>query len=399
MLALIDAAASIGAERFVLDDGWFLHRRHARAGLGDWYVDPDVYPEGLQPVARRVREHGMQFGLWFEPEMVNPDSDLYRAHPDWALHHDGYETPLQRDQLTLDLQHQDVFDYLLERIVSLVNELSVDYVKWDLNRSMVLPGRGTECRAAGQAPALYRLLQAIIQACPTLEIETCASGGGRADLGILRHTGRVWASDNIDPIERATIQQGYARFLPPETMGAHVGHAHAHLTGRSTSLHTRAIVALQGQFGFEIDARLLDPNDVRNLQHYTNLYKNNRNWLNEACYWQLPCVADALLASALIAPDQHRGWVFVTALASLETSRAGVLPLRGLAPEGLYQVSLGSLNHSEIEPFSRVLPGWCVEPIRVSGELLMTLGVPLPVLPPQQALLIVCERVDTRGDP
>jgi len=158
LFSLIDAAAGVGAERFVLDDGWFLHRRTDNAGLGDWYVDETVYPNGLQPIVDRVRQHGMQFGLWFEPEMVNPDSDLYRAHPDWALHVNGIDTPLARNQLVLDVSKDEVSDYLFERITSLVHEYAIDYIKWDQNRDLVLAGDGNSAQAAEQPKALYRLL-------------------------------------------------------------------------------------------------------------------------------------------------------------------------------------------------------------------------------------------------
>ena len=390
LLPLIDAAASVGAERFVLDDGWFRHRRHDMAGLGDWHVDEGVYPDGLHPVVERVREHGMEFGLWFEPEMVNPDSDLYRAHPDWALHVEGLETPLARSQLALDIAREDVAEYLFERITSIVREYGVDYVKWDMNRDLVLAGDGARARAAAQPRALYALLGRIRQACPDLEIETCASGGARADLGILAHTGRVWTSDNIDPIERALIQEGFLRFLPPEIMGAHVGHETAHLTGRVTNLHTRAVVALQGQFGFELDARVLDDRDVATLGHYTALYKRHRDWLSEATWWKLTSLTTAMIASGLVDETRDRALFFVIAIGNMQPNRPGHLPLRGLDPERRYRLSLESVNVTDLAPFNKRLPGWCERPATTGGELLMRVGVPLPVLPPQAALLIGC---------
>nr|MBX2885376.1 alpha-galactosidase [Granulosicoccus sp.] len=161
LFSLVEAAASIGAERFVLDDGWFRHRRSDNAGLGDWFVDEEVYPKGLHPVVEHIRSHGMEFGLWFEPEMVNPDSDLYRAHPDWVLHVKHIETPLARNQLVLDIARDDVADYLFERISSLVDEYQIDYIKWDQNRDLVLAGDGDIARAAKQPVALYALLDRI----------------------------------------------------------------------------------------------------------------------------------------------------------------------------------------------------------------------------------------------
>lgn len=390
LISLIDAAASVGAERFVLDDGWFPARRLDNAGLGDWFVDKTIYPDGLHPIVNRVRLHGMQFGLWFEPEMVNPDSELYRNHPEWALHLDGIDTPLARNQQALDISREDVSDYLFNCITALVKEYEIDYIKWDQNRDLVLAGDGGRARAAAQPRALYALLDRILQACPDLQIESCASGGARCDLAILEHTGRVWTSDNIDPVERATIQQGFMHFFPPEIMGAHVGHRAAHLTGRVTSLHTRAVLALQGQFGFEIDARVFDPHDVVTLQHYTELYKRNRGWLAAACFWQLPTVESSLIASGLVSADGQRAWFSVVTTSSLHLTRPGRLRLLGLDARMRYTLNLESINLQELAPFNKIIPNWCDHPVITSGELLMNLGVPLPVMPPQSALLISC---------
>jgi alpha-galactosidase len=323
---------------------------------------------------------------------VNQDSDLFRAHPDWTLQVNHIDTPLARNQLVLDIARDDVSDYLFECITTLVHEYAIDYIKWDQNRDLVLAGDGDKARAALQPPALYQLLARILNACPALEIETCASGGARVDMAVLKHTGRVWTSDNIDPIERTSIQQGFLRFLPAEIMGAHVGHKTAHLTGRVTSLHTRAIVALQGQFGFELDARRLDPQDIITLQHYTMLYKSNRSWLANACYWQIPTHSDSLTASGNVDETQDRALFSIVATNNMRPSRPGHLPLRGLDPDGLYTVKLESINIADLAPFNKVIPGWCEQAVSTTGELLMKMGLPLPVLPPQSALLIGCYR-------
>ncbi len=395
LFELIDAAAGIGAERFVLDDGWFKHRRDDTKGLGDWYVDESIYPQGLTPIVNHVRQHGMQFGLWFEPEMVNPNSDLYRAHPEWALHVDNIQTPLARDQLVLDIARKEVSDYLFERITSLVHEYNISYIKWDHNRDLVLPGDGSCARAAKQPEALYTLLARILATCPGLEIETCSSGGARCDLGVLQHTGRVWTSDNIDPIERTSIQCGFQRFFPPEIMGAHVGHKKAHLTGRDTSLHTRAVVALQGQYGFELDARKLDDQDVITLKHYTELYKAHRHWLSEAVFWQLTTHSKAVQACGNVEHNQQQALYSVVVIGNMHSTRAGHLPLSGLDPNANYTLALASANKTELAAFNKVLPPWCEAPQSTRGELLMKIGVPLPVMPPQSALLIHCEQHST----
>jgi len=394
LFSLIDAAATIGAERFVLDDGWFLHRRSDNAGLGDWFVDKTVYPQGLHPVVKRVRQNNMQFGLWFEPEMVNPDSDLYRDHPEWALHVDHIDTPLARNQLVLDIDNDDVSQYLFDCITNLVEEYAIDYIKWDQNRDLVLAGDGQRAKAASQPTALYRLLERISNKCPDLEIETCASGGARADFAVLKRTGRVWTSDNIDPIERATIQQGFLRFIPPEVMGAHVGHKAAHLTGRETSIHTRAIVALQGQLGFELDARKLDEQEISTLQHYTQYYKNNRDWLAESSYWQIPTHTKEIVASGNVNQTQTQAIFHIIVAQNLKTSRPGNLTLRGLDPKARYEISLDSINLAELKPFNKAIPHWCEQTIVADGILLLKTGLPLPVMPPQSALLVGCRKVD-----
>lgn len=387
---LVDAAAKIGAERFILDDGWFINRRDDTAGLGDWQVDTSVFPHGLTPLVKHVRSHNMQFGLWFEPEMVNPDSNLYREHPEWTLHFTDRETPLARGQLVLDVANKEVSDYLFNSISTLVNEYQIDYIKWDMNRDLVLAGDGTDYKASKQPPAVYALMQRLNKVHPELEIETCSSGGARCDFGVLKQTGRVWTSDNIDPLARTTIQQGFARFFPPEIMGAHVGHLHAHLTGRSTNVHTRAIVALQGQFGFELDARLLNDEEIAVLHHYTELYKLHRHWLNDATYWQLPTSHQLLVASGMVADAQQQALFSIVLLDSLNTTRPGLQRLRGLNPTARYRVTLISNNLEQFKPFNKVMPEWCGHSHVTNGELLSTIGLSLPVMPPQSALLVHC---------
>jgi len=394
LLALIDSAAALGAERFVLDDGWFLRRRNDSAGLGDWYVDESVYPDGLAPIVQRVRQHGMQFGLWFEPEMVNPDSALHETRPEWALHLDGIDTPLARDQLVLDISRPDVRDYLFECISALCREHAIDYIKWDMNRDLVLAGDGSRARAARQPQALYDLLADLREAFPAIEIESCASGGARADFGVLSQTGRVWTSDNIDPIERTRIQAGFLRWLPPEIMGAHVGHEAAHLTGRVTDLHTRAIVALQGQFGFELDARRLEPATVVGLHHYTSLYKTHRRWLGSSRHHRLDSPSEPSIAASMqVAEDGIIALLWVIAMETIAHTRPGRLQLSGLEPGKRYRVSLESDNREALMPYNRHMPRWLAQSAVTTGELLMNLGLPLPVMPAQSSLLIACRAV------
>lgn len=386
--ALVDAAKSIGAERFILDDGWFPARRSDSAGLGDWTVDKSVYPQGLQPLVDHVRAAGMQFGLWFEPEMVNPDSNLYRAHPEWVLHLTPYETPLARNQLVLNLDLPEVFDYLFEHIAELVRKYNINYIKWDHNRDMVLAGDGTNSRLIGQVAACYRLMNALNEAFPLLEIESCASGGARADWGVLQHTGRVWTSDSIDAIDRARIQRGYSLFNPPEIMGAHVGHARAHLTGRDINIHTRAIVAMQGQFGYEVDAGKLSKSDTITLCYYADLYKKHRDWIAESTTWRLETPVANLICNGLVSNDKQRSFWFVLAEASLAPTTPGLLIPMGLNDDIQYIVTMASPNYGELAHFSKHMPNWLDSDVTVAGRLLMTVGLSLPIMPAQSALML-----------
>ena len=287
LIELADAAAQAGIERFVLDDGWFQGRNDDRAGLGDWWPDPAKYPEGLGPLARHVVERGMEFGLWFEPEMVNPDSELHRAHPNWALQLDGRPLLTARNQLVLDISQPDVSEYLFERMSALLTELPVSYIKWDHNRDLTTAGgRHGQPAYRDQVHACYALMARLRAAHPALEIESCSGGGGRIDFGVLRHSHRVWTSDCIDAMSRVAIQRGYLQFFPPEIMGSHIGTAPAHSTGRSQPMAFRAAVALPGHLGIEFDLRLLDASQRAQLRGWIALYKQWRGHLHTGPVWQ-----------------------------------------------------------------------------------------------------------------
>ena len=386
--ALIDAAKDLGAERFVLDDGWFPARRSDNAGLGDWWVDKTVYPDGLHPIVDHTRAAGMQFGLWFEPEMVNPDSQLYREHPEWVLQLHPHTTPLARNQLVLNLDNPQVIDYLFEHMAALIDEYKIDYIKWDFNRDLVLAGNSEQSRMHRQPAGSYELMARLNERFDNLEIESCSSGGARADWGVLQHTGRVWTSDSIDAVDRVQIQKGYSIFNPPEVMGAHVGHEEAHLTGRSINIHTRAIVALQGQLGFEVDARHLTADETLQLQHYVGIYKQHRAWIAESTCWRLNSHIPALTKSGMVSEDLNSSLWFVIATDSLQDTAAGKLNPLGLDPTRDYHVKLTSNNLDAFKHFSKHTPAWLDSGVTLSGEALMTLGLTLPVMPAQSALML-----------
>jgi alpha-galactosidase len=283
---LADAAAAIGVERFVLDDGWFHRRRDDARALGDWWPDAAKYPRGLGPLAAHVTALGMQFGLWVEPEMVSPDSDLFRAHPDWALQLAGRAQPTARHQLVLDLVRPEVSRHLFERLDTLLTELPIAYLKWDMNRDLAPAGHAGRAAYRGQVRALYALLARLRERHPGVEIESCASGGGRIDLGILPHVQRFWTSDNNDARSRLPLQRAALHFMPPELLGAHVGAERSHTTGRGQALALRAAVALPLHLGVEADVRRLDDAQRAELARWIALYKQLRGRLHGAALWQ-----------------------------------------------------------------------------------------------------------------
>ncbi|MEY2885974.1 MAG: hypothetical protein RJB40_829, partial [Actinomycetota bacterium] len=242
---LADVAAYVGVERFVLDDGWFSGRRNDTAGLGDWIVDSSVWPNGLTPLINHVKSLGMEFGIWCEPEMVNPNSNLYRQHPDWVLH-SGASTPITgRNQLVLDMSKNEVRKYLFNCISQLLDAHDISYVKWDHNRDLVASP------AHAQTLGTYELLGQLKETHPWVQFESCASGGGRVDFGILPFVDRFWTSDSIDPLDRTLIQRGAQRLMPPEVLGTHIGSPINHITQRRHSLAFRASTALFGWLGIE----------------------------------------------------------------------------------------------------------------------------------------------------
>jgi alpha-galactosidase len=370
LTSLADVAASIGVERFVLDDGWFRGRRDDTAGLGDWYVDDDVWPSGLHPLVKHVRGLGMEFGLWVEPEMVNPDSDLARAHPDWVLPGAPW-----RHQQGLDVVK--AFDYLLERLDALVSEYAIDFLKWDHNRD-----RSGALHA--QVLAAYRLMDELRARHPALEIETCASGGARVDLGVLAHTDRVWASDTNDALERQTIQTWTQLLLPPELVGSHVGPPRSHTTGRTHGLSFRCATALFGHFGIEWDIASASDSERAGLAEAIALYKDVRGLLHSGEVVRVD-VPDPAVAVHGVVGDGEALFCIVQ-LATSPSQVPGTIRLPGLDPARSYAVEplpfAAGPEFAHAEP-----PGWFAG-ATLTGRALAAAGLQLPVLAPEQALVV-----------
>ena len=255
---LADVAASLGVERFVLDDGWFLGRRDDTAGLGDWQVDLDLWPQGLGPLVDHVTGRGMEFGLWVEPEMVNLDSETARNHPERVLRGRAATPPQWRQQQVLDLQDAAAYDDLRDALTTLLDDLDIAYLKWDHNRDLTDVTHDGRPAVHGQTLAAYRLLDELRAAHPALQIESCSSGGARVDAEVLTRTDRIWPSDTNDALERQHLQRWTSLLVPPELMGSHVGPPTSHTTGRTQTLRYRAATALLHSFGIEWDMSRLD---------------------------------------------------------------------------------------------------------------------------------------------
>ena len=271
LLDLADRAKKLGCELFVLDDGWFGIRNNDRAGLGDYSVNKKKLPEGITGLARHIASRGMQFGLWFEPESVNPDSDLYRAHPDWALT-DSFPDVLGRNQLLLDLTKPEVRDYIVDSVCAVLDSAEISYVKWDMNRHSVALG----AKAHDYILGLYDILRRIFGPRPQILLESCSSGGNRFDLGMLCFGPQVWCSDNTDPIDRLTIQGNLSYLYPQSAFGAHVSATPHAQTLRVTPLATRGNVSYFGCLGYELDLKHLISVEIKQVQAQTAFYKQYR---------------------------------------------------------------------------------------------------------------------------
>jgi alpha-galactosidase len=388
LLELATEAAEIGVERFVLDDGWFHGRRNDHAGLGDWSVDRDVWPRGLGTLADRVHALGMEFGLWFEPEMVNLDSDLARAHPEWVLSpHE--ESIAWRHQHVLDLADPDAAGHVLEQMSALVSEYAIDFIKWDHNRDLhgAVNDSGRP-RVHAQTLAAYALMDELRSRHPGLEIESCASGGARIDLGIMAHAQRVWPSDTNDPIERQDIQRWTGVLLPPELVGSHVGPEESHTTHRVTSLSFRLVTALFGHAGIEWDLTRLGLDERTALTAWARLYRELRPLIHSGTTVRADDVDSGAMLHGIVSADRTHAvfaWVRTETSATGHSSRV-VIP--GLDPRGEYSVrvrdEVGAASRHEVAD-----PAWMSQPPRSwSGEFLGRIGLPLPVLNPAQAMLI-----------
>ncbi|MCP2635085.1 alpha-galactosidase [Microbacterium sp. HD4P20] len=392
LTALAERAADVGIERFVLDDGWFLGRRDDSTSLGDWVVDQGVWPDGLAPLADRVHRLGMQFGLWFEPEMVSLDSDVARAHPDWLLHDAGHldhdRSLSWRQQYVLDLANPAAYAHVLGQIDALVRELRIDFIKWDHNRDLVESVHAGRPGGHAQMSAVYALMRELKTRHPALEIESCSSGGARTDLGILEVADRVWASDSNDPVERQDIQRWTGLLLPPELVGAHVGPTTSHSSGRTTALSYRMATSLMGSAGFEWDILSCDADETAAITRFAALYKELRPVLHGGTVVHPEVRDPAWRITAFVGASA--AVIVAATVASLEDARAERLRIPGLSGDRRYRVRV----RREIggPQYGWIAPEWFRDgEIELPGAVLAEVGLQLPTLWPLQAFVLHIE--------
>jgi alpha-galactosidase len=343
--SLADKAAKLGVELFVMDDGWFGKRNNDKAGLGDWYPNPQKFPRGLKPLIDHVNALGMDFGLWVEPEMVNPDSDLYRLHPDWVMSFPGRPRSELRNQLVLNLARNDVKEYIFSVLDKLASDNNIRYFKWDMNRSFSEPG-WPELAPADQRKLwvayvrnLYEIIDRLRAKHPSLEIESCSGGGGRTDLGILQRVDVVWTSDNTEAFDRLRIQEGFTEAYAPKLMSSWVTDV-PNMNGRSTLLQYRFLVAMQGALGIGANLNRWSPEDSALAEKMITLYKHIRPTVQTGDLYRLlsPRTND-VSANEYVAQDGHQALVFAFRHSQQYSLPAPTITLRGLDPQARYRLT------------------------------------------------------------
>lgn len=386
LTALADAAASVGVERFVLDDGWFEGRRDDTAGLGDWTVDTAVWPRGLHPLVDHVRGLGMEFGLWVEPEMVNPDSDLARQHPDWLLRGRMSLPPSARQQQVVDLSQPEAYAHIAGRLHALLDEYPIAYLKWDHNRDLVDAASGPAggARVHEHTLAVYRLIDELKAAHPGLEIESCASGGARVDLGILDRTDRVWTSDSLDPLERLDNQKHTGIVVPPEMLGMHLTSPVVHSSGRTVSLGLSGAVALLGHFGIEWDLTSLDDTRRAEIAEWVALAKRLRPLIASGRVIHVDGTDPGIDVRGVVGADAASAVFTIVQTATSAAYPPGRVRMPGLDPARTYRLRVlmrdDDSGQSALE--------WAESDIVLTGLQLTEVGVRPPVQRPQQAMVV-----------
>ncbi len=366
LLAIADAAQECGLDMLVMDDGWFGRRNDDTTSLGDWFVNTEKLPEGLAFLGTALRERGLRFGIWFEPEMISPDSDLFRAHPDWAVQIPGRTRTLSRNQCVLDMTRPEIREYLFGRLCSIIREGSISYVKWDMNRQL------TECASPTLPPhrqrefshrymlGVYELQERLLREFPGLLLENCTGGGGRFDCGMLCYSPQIWTSDDTDASERVKIQYGTSFVYPPSAMGAHVSVCPNHTVGRTSAFSARAHIALAGTFGYELDLTALTKDERAGVREQVALYRRFSGLTREGDFHRLcdPFRHPDFAAWMFVSKDRREALVTCFQTQGQPNRCRRSLRLAGLCPDAQYR--LAGTEHV------------------YSGSLLMQAGLPVP---------------------
>ena len=364
LLGLADAAADLGMELFVLDDGWFGKRDDDNSGLGDWFVNEKKLGGTLGSLIQKINDLGVKFGIWIEPEMISEDSDLYREHPDWALTIPGRNPVHARNQLVLDFSRKEVVDHIFDQICKVLDQGNIEYVKWDMNRSLMdVFSRGTKDQGRvmyDYVIGLYDFLERIVTRYPDLLIEGCSGGGGRFDAGMMYYTSQIWCSDNTDALDRLQIQYGTSFGYPISAVGSHVSAVPNHQTGRKTSLHTRGVCAMAGTFGYELDPAKMTDEERREIREQIVEYKKYAQLVQNGLYYRLSNpFAEEIGAWEFASEDGKEVLVNVVMLEIHGNMTVNYVKMKGLCAGQFYKDS----NTGKIYP----------------AEALMEVGIPMPL--------------------
>jgi len=345
LLSIAREASKLGIELLVMDDGWFGKRNSDNCSLGDWYVNEEKIKGGLKYLVDEVNKLGLEFGIWFEPEMISPDSDLYRAHPDWCIHVPGRTPVLSRNQYVLDLTNEEAAEYVYSRLRDILSSANITYVKWDMNRQLTdvgssfLPKEKQGEIMHRYVLAVYRLLDRLTTEFPHILIEGCSGGGGRFDPGILYYCPQIWCSDNTDAIERLAIQSGTAMVYPLSTIGAHVSDCPNHIMGRTTPFETRGYVALAGTFGYELDVTRISEEDRKLIPKQVEMYHKYNDLIRAGDYYRIACYADNHQYDcwAVVSKDKSEALVTYIQVLHRPNYKSRRIRLKGLDENAVYR--------------------------------------------------------------
>lgn len=376
LLAIAKSAADVGIELFVLDDGWFGKRDSDNCSLGDWVVNERKLPGGLADLAGKVNSLGLKFGLWFEPEMVSPDSDLYRAHPDWCVHVKGRTRSQARNQCVLDVTRPEVRDHVVEAVCAVIGSAPIAYVKWDMNRpltemgSAALPPERQREFAHRYVLGVYDMMRRVTSRFPEVLFESCSGGGGRFDAGVMHFMPQAWTSDDMDPYERLKIQWSTSLAFPASMMGAHVSCSPNHTTGRESPIATRAAVAMAGAFGYELDLSALTEQDKAAIREQVAFFKQVRRLVQFGDFFRLrsPYGSDSG-AWMYVSPDRSEAFAVYVAIRTAPNPPAASIKLAGLDPSSDYRVVPGFAPGGE-----------AASAAALGGDFLMNAGLAVPAL-------------------